>query len=66
MGARAALTLAYGCGIFSYGALAMATNISMLYLSRALAVFLACMQGKLNSQSHSFTPPGIFTWEGLT
>lgn len=45
MGARAALTLAYGSGILSYGVLAMANNVSMLFVSRALSVFLACMQG---------------------
>ncbi|XP_067951001.1 solute carrier family 22 member 18-like [Watersipora subatra] len=45
MGARAALTLAYASGILTYGVLAFASSIPMLFLSRAMSLFLACMQG---------------------
>ena len=45
IGARAALTLAYASGVLTYGVLAMATNIPMLFLSRAMPLFLAAMQG---------------------
>lgn len=44
-GARAAMTLAYGSGVVTYGLLSIAHSLPMLFLSRAAAVFLASMQG---------------------